>query len=165
MRCIFIISIYIRHRKHIRKLGKTVYKILAWSLLENQKYFKIFPWFSNHLLHIDHRNITFSYIYTIEMWKSSLWKTSRWNAKSIYTINENNNKNNNKNQDRITKPFEKAKQFYLSNNWNILWYTFSDITPFNLFEFSWFERSVNALKVKASASKGFYFCFLLLANL
>ena len=28
-----MISIYIRHKKHTRKLGKTVYKILVWSLL------------------------------------------------------------------------------------------------------------------------------------
>ena len=72
-----------------------------------QRYFKIFHWFSNHLLHIDHGNIKFSYIYTIEMQKSSLWKTTRWNAKLIYYINKNNNKNNIKNQDRITRAFEK----------------------------------------------------------
>ena len=72
----------------------------------NQRYLKIFHWLSNHLLHIDHGNIKFSYIYRIEMRKSSLWKTSRWNARLIYTINKNN-KNNTKNQDRITKAFEK----------------------------------------------------------
>ena len=52
----------------------------------NQKC-KIFYCFSNHLFYIDHGNTKFSYIYTIEMWKSSLWKTSKWNASLIYTIN------------------------------------------------------------------------------
>ena len=37
-----------------------------------QELFKIFHWFPNHLLHTDHGNIKFSYIYTIEMRKSSL---------------------------------------------------------------------------------------------
>ena len=73
----------------------------------NQRYFKIFYWLPNHLLHIDHGNIKFLNIYTIEMRKSSLRKTSRWNARLIYTINKNNGKNNNKNQDSITKAFEK----------------------------------------------------------
>ena len=61
----------------------------------NQKYYTIFHWFPNHLFSIDDVNTKFSYIYAIEMRKSSLWKTSRWNARLIYTINKNNNKNNN----------------------------------------------------------------------
>ena len=79
---------------------------LIWSCDAHQRYFKTFHWFPNHLLHIDHGNIKLSYIYTIEMRKSSLWKTSRWNARLIYTINKNNNNTTNKKQYRITKALQ-----------------------------------------------------------
>ena len=109
-----------------------------------------------------------SYIYTIEMRKSSLRKTSRWNARLIYTINKNNNKNNNKNQARITKAFEKflVSETILSIITKIfLLCTLNDIASFNFFKFCWFEQSINTLKFKVSASKGCCFCFLLLPNL
>ena len=44
-------------------------------------------------------------------------------------------------------------------------YTFNDVASFNFFKFSWFEQSINTLKFKVSASKGFWFCFLLRPNL
>ena len=109
-----------------------------------------------------------SYIYTIEMRKSSLRKTSRWNARLIYTINKNNNKNNNKNQARITKAFENflVSETILSIITKIfLLCTLNDIASFNFFKFCWFEQSINTLKFKVSASKGCCFCFLLLPNL
>ena len=43
--------------------------------------------------------------------------------------------------------------------------TLNDITSFNFFKFRWFKQSINTLKFKAYASKGFCFCFLLLPNL
>ena len=46
-----------------------------------------------------------------------------------------------------------------------LLYTFNDIASFNFFKFCWFKQSINTLKFKAYASKGFCFCFLLLPNL
>ena len=128
----------------------------------------MFHWFPNHLLYIDNGNTKFSYIYTIEMRKSSLRKTSRWNARLIYTINKNNNKNNNKNQARITKAFEKflVSETILSIITKIfLLCTLNDIASFNFFKFCWFEQSINTLKFKVSASKGCCFCFLLLSNL
>ena len=78
----------------------------------NQKYCKMFYWFPNHFLYIDHGNTKSSCIYTIEMQESSFLITAKWNARLIYTFNKNNIKNNNnKNKDRITKAF---KEFLLS---------------------------------------------------
>ena len=134
----------------------------------NQKYYTILHWFPNHLLYIDHGNTKVSYIYTIEMRKSSLWKTSRWNARLIYTINKSNNENNNKNQASITKALEKClvSTASLSIITKIfLLCTLNDIASFNFFKFCWFGESINALKFKVSASKGCCFCFLLLPNL
>ena len=107
----------------------------------NQKQFKILLWFPNHLLHIGHSNIKFSYIYTIVMPKSSLWKTSRWNARLIYTFEKNSNKKIIK-QDIITKSFQK---FLLRK------------TSFNFLKFCWFKQSINTLKFKASASAFYWF--------
>ena len=76
---------------------------LVCSCDVNQKYYLIFHWFPNHLWYIDHGNTKFSYIYAIEIRKSSLGKTSRSNSRLIHTINKNIN--NNKNQARITKAF------------------------------------------------------------
>ena len=79
---------------------------LLCSFNVNQKYYKIFYWFPNYLLDIDHGNTKFPYTCTIETRKSLIWKTKSWNARLIYTINKNS-KNNNKNQGRINKVFEK----------------------------------------------------------
>ena len=98
----------------------------------------MFHWFPNHLLYIDNGNTKFSYIYTIEMRKSSLRKTSRWNARLIYTINKNNNKNNNKNQARITKAFEKflvSETILFIITKIFLLRTRNDIASFNFFKF------------------------------
>ena len=76
---------------------------LVCSCDVNQKYYLTFHWFPNHLWYIDHGNTKFSYIYAIEIRKSSLGKTSRSNSRLIHTINKNIN--NNKNQARITKAF------------------------------------------------------------
>ena len=43
-------------------------------------------------------------------------------------------------------------------------YILNYIASFNFFKFFWFEQSINTLKFKTSASKGFCFCFLLLPN-
>ena len=133
-----------------------------------QKYYSIFHWFPNHLLYTDHGNTKFSYIYTIEMRKSSLRKAWRWNARLMYTINKNNNKNDNKNQARITKAFEKilVSETILSIITEIfLLCTLNDTASSNFFKFCWFKQSINTLKFKISASKGCCFCFLLLPNL
>ena len=105
----------------------------------NEKYSKLFLWFLNYLLHIDHGNIKFSYIYTIEMRKNSLWKTSRWNGRLVYTFDKNNSKNNNKKQDRVTKAFEK---FLLSET----------ILSINNLNFLWFKQSIITQTFKASTS-------------
>ena len=134
----------------------------------NQKYYKMFHCFPNHLLYTNHGNTKFSYDYTIEMRKSSLWKILRWNARLIYTINKNNNKNNNKNQARITKTFEKflVSEIILAIITKIfLLCTLNDIASFNFFKFCWFEQWINILKFKVSASKDCCFYFLLLPNL
>ena len=128
----------------------------------------MFHWFPNHLLYIDNGNTKFSYIYTIEMRKSSLRKTSRWNARLIYTINKNNNKNNNKNQARITKVFETflvSETILCIITKIFLLCTLRDIASFNVYKFCWFEQSINTLKFKVSASKSCCFCFLLFPNL
>ena len=48
---------------------KSAANLFMWR---KQKYYTIFHWFPNHFLYIDHGNTKFSYIYTIEMRKSSL---------------------------------------------------------------------------------------------
>ena len=133
----------------------------------NEKYYKIFHWFQNHLLYINYRNTKFSYIYTTEMRKSWIWKTSRWNARLIDTINKNNSKNNNKNQAKITKAFKKfiLSETILSIIKIFLLYTLNDIASFKFSKFFWFWQSINTMTFKASNSKGFCFCFLLLLNL
>ena len=76
-------------------------KSLQLIMWRKSKVLYDFHWFQNHLLYTGHGNTKCSYIYTIEMRKSSLWKTSRWNAlytvNKIYIVNESNNESNNKN--------------------------------------------------------------------
>ena len=106
----------------------------------NWKYHEICYWFPDHLLDIGHGNIKFSYIYTIEMWKSSIWKTSRWNARLIDTIDKNNNRNSNgqsnKSKDGITKIFKEflPSKTLLPNNKNI--YFLSTYKIFQIFQIS-----------------------------
>ena len=141
--------------------------LLLCSRDVNQKYFKAFHWFPNHLLHIDDGNIKFSYIYMIEMQKSSFWKTSVWNATLIYTFNKNNSKNNNKKQDNQSfwEISSKRNNFINQIIKMFILYTLNDIASFNFLKFTWFKQSINTLKFKASASKSFCFYFLLLPNL
>ena len=128
------------------------WKSVAALLDINRKYCKMFYWFPNYLFYIDHGNTKFSYIYTIEMRKSSFWKTSKWNdARLIQTINKNNNKNNIKNKDRINKAF---KGFSLSKKTLSSLYI-TKIFPFYTLillplTFFWLEQSTNTLKSKAS---------------
>ena len=94
----------------------------------------------NHLLYIDHGNIKFSYIYTIEMRKSSLRKTSRWNAKLIYTVNKNNTKKQQKPGHDNKSFFSKRKNFIYHITKIFLLYTLIHIAFFNFLKFLWFEQ-------------------------
>ena len=164
---IFLLSLfgYLRIYKRFVFLSKRLQ--LSCSCDVNQKYYITFHWFQNHLLYINHENTKFSYIYAIGMQKSLLWKTSRWSGRLTSTINKNNNKNY-KNQASITKAFE---IFFLSETILsiitkiFILYTLNDIASFNFFKFCWFERSINTLKFKVSASKCCCFYFLLPLNL
>ena len=130
----------------------------------NWKYHEICYWFPDHLLDIGHGNIKFSYIYTIEMWKSSIWKTSRWNARLIDTIDKNNNRNSNgqsnKSKDGITKIFKEflPSKTLLPNNKNI--YFLSTYKIFQIFQIflprlSWSWRLLG----------NFFHCFQICKNL
>ena len=65
----------------------------------------------------------------------------------------------------MRKNFSKRNNFIYYISKLFLSYTLTDIASFNFFKFSWFKESINTLKFKASASKSFCFCFLLLPNL